>query len=118
MTRWTLSVLATVLVLGLGAAAVARTAGWRSERLSVLVAVVAQWLAAYVLWSFAGGLALRWGVLVAYEPVLFTALALPAAVWHYRTRVTTGPERARVVFVAGQLVWLVIVLARNGLFAT
>jgi hypothetical protein len=36
--------------------------------------------------------------------------------WHYRVRLARGREQGLVVFVGGQLVWLVIVLVQNGVF--
>jgi hypothetical protein len=49
-----------------------------------------------------------------YDGPLFLGVALVLGIWHYRARLAS-PERGRIVFVAGQLAWLVIVLVRNGL---
>jgi hypothetical protein len=68
------------------------------------------------LWGLVGGLAVRSGVLSVYEPGLYAVLAVAAGIWQYRTRVRTGPERGRLIFVGSQLLWLVILLAQNGLF--
>lgn len=116
MTRWTLPTLALVLIVGLFGVSLARALGWSGSRASSLVSVVAQWLTAWALWSLAGGLALRVGLLDVYEPTAFTALALVGGIWHYRTVVHSGRERGRVIFVGVQLVWLVVLLVQNGVF--
>ncbi len=64
MTRWVLAALGLVLVLGLVVAAAARFLGRPGSRASIVVSVVASWLGAWILWSFAGGLLVRGGVLV------------------------------------------------------
>ena len=116
MTRWAL--LTFVVIMGLGAAGVlvARFFGRSDSRASVLVSVVAHWLAAYVLWTFAGGLGQRYGVLAAYDSYLFVILAVVVGYWHYRIRLARGPEPGLAVFVAGQLAWLVVLLVQNGVF--
>jgi hypothetical protein len=117
MTRWTVAV-GAVLVLGaVVAVTVARALGWSGSRLSMLGSVIALWLTAYVLWGFAGGLAAHYGLLARYDGGLFAALALAGAAWQYRTQVRRGRDRGLTVFVAGQLLWLVVVMARNGLLA-
>jgi hypothetical protein len=116
VTRWAFATLAAVLVVGAVSIMAARFFGRSGSRASVLVSVVAHWLAAYVLWNFAGGLALHYGILGAYPGWLFAAVALAGGVWHYRTAVRGGRERGLTVFVGAQLAWLVIVLAQNGLF--
>ena len=114
MIRWALLGALVVIALGAIEAAIARMRGTRAARVSSLVAVIVQWLAAYVLWTFAGGLAMHAGLVTVYQPALFLVLALVAGVWHYRARVALNRERARVIFIAGQLVWLVILLVQNG----
>lgn len=116
MTRWAL--LTFVVIFGLGAAAVlvARFFGRAESRASILVSVIAHWLAAYVLWTFAAGLARHYGAIANYDAYLFVLLAVIVGFWHYRTRVTRGREQGLAVFVAGQLAWLVILLAQNGVF--
>ena len=94
----------------------ARFLGKSGSRGAALVSVIAQWLAAYVLWSFAGGLALRHGLLEVYHPALFGVIAIAAGYWHYRVLVRAGREQGRMVFVGCQLAWLVFLLAENGLF--
>ena len=116
MIRWALLTAAAIVALSAIEAAVARMLGARASRVSSLIAVVVQWLAAYVLWAFAGGLAVHYGLLSVYEPAFFVALAIVAGVWHYRARVTVGRERGRVIFVGSQLLWLVILLLQNGAF--
>ncbi len=103
-------------VLGEAAEAATRRLARVGARLSIMASVVAYWLAAYVLWTFAGGLALRYGALTAYDGPLFAVIAVVAGLWHYRTYVRAGRQQALVVFVGVQLAWLVIVLARNGAF--
>lgn len=118
MTRWALGTLLAVLLAGGAAVAVARLLGRSGTRASVAVSVAAHWLGAWALWNFAGGLALHFGVLGAYDAPLFALLALVLGYWQYRARVTAGPEPALAVFVGGQLVWLLVVLARNGLLGS
>lgn len=114
MTRWALLALVAVLLAGAAAVGVARFLGLSGSRASILVSVTAQWLGAWVLWSFAGGLAVRHGVLERYDGALLGLLALGLGWWQYRTRLVAGPERARAVFVGGQLAWLGFVLFQNG----
>ncbi|MGH7388802.1 MAG: hypothetical protein ACREM3_05010 [Candidatus Rokuibacteriota bacterium] len=117
MTRAAVATLAALLLAGVLSVAIARLLGRSGSRASLLVSVLAQWLGAYAVWTFAGGLALRAGVLGVYDGTLFALLALVLGFWQYRVRVTSGPERALMVFVGGQIAWLVIVAAQNGLFA-
>ena len=107
--------LAALLVAGLGALALARLLGRSGSRASIAVSVVAQWLGAYVLWNFAGGLARHYGALAVYDGTLFGLLALGMGFWQYRTRLRAGREPALAVFVGGQLAWLAIVGVQNGL---
>jgi hypothetical protein len=117
MTRWAL-VLSVVLLAGsIITVAVARRLGQSGSRPSVLVSVVASWLAAWALWGFVGGLAARYGLLDRYDGTLFAALAVTAGVWQYRTQVRQGRDRGLTVFVAAQILWLVVVMARNGVLA-
>ena len=116
MIRWALLGAAAVVLLGALETLAARFLGVRVARVSSLMTVIVQWLAAYVLWTFAGGLAMHAGFLTVYQPLLFVGLALIVGAWHYRARVAASHERARVIFVAGQLVWLVILLIQNGAF--
>jgi hypothetical protein len=116
MTRWVLVTSLAILGLGVGTVLLARFFGRSGSRASILVSVISHWLAAYVLWTFAAGLGHRYGLLSAYEPYLFLVLAIVVGVWHYRVRVTRGREPGLVVFVGGQLAWLVIVLVQNGVF--
>ena len=116
MTRWALLSFVGLLALGAATVLVARFFGRSDSRASVLVSVVAHWLAAYVLWTFAAGLAQRYGVLAAYDSYFFVVLAVVVGYWHYRVRIARGREPGLVVFVGGQLAWLVILLVRNGTF--
>jgi hypothetical protein len=116
MTRWALLTFVAILALGAAAVLVARFFGRSDSRASVLVSVIAHWLAAYVLWTFAAGLAHRYGVVAAYDSYLFVLLAVVVGYWHYRIRIARGREQGLVVFVGGQLAWLVILLVQNGVF--
>lgn len=115
MTRWALAVLVSTLLVGVATIVVARVLGKSGSRASVAVSIVAHWLAAYVLWSFLGGLALRYGVLSAYDGALFALLAIGVGYWQYVTAVTRGRSRGFVVFAGGQLAWLLILLYQNGM---
>jgi hypothetical protein len=116
VTRWIVGTLAALVLSGIGLVSLARALGWSGSRLSVLVSVLAQWLAAWLVWGVAGHLAVTAGLLDRYEPALFAAIGLFAGLWQYRAAVGAARERARVVFVGAQLLWLVIVLAQNGVF--
>ena len=118
MTRWAVLTLVAVLVLGAGAVALARFLGKSGSRPAVLVSVVAQWLGAWVVWSFVGGLALHYGVLATYEGPWFAAVALLGAIAHYRIQVRAGREQGLMVFVGAQLLWLVVVLLQNGVLGS
>jgi len=115
VTRWALAVLVSTLLIGAATVFVARALGKSGSRASVAVSVVAHWLGAYVLWSFLGGLALHYGFVSAYDTALFGILAVAAGYWQYVTVVTRGRHRGLVVFVAGQLAWLIILLYQNGM---
>lgn len=117
MTRIAVAALVVVLLLTGATVALARVRGESGSRASMLLSVVAHWLAAYALWTLAGAVALHWGLLHAYDATWFAVLALGLGVWQYRTRVRAGPEPALAIFVAGQLVWLLIVGAQNGLLS-
>ena len=112
--RWVIGALLVVVALAVLAAVAARVLGRSGSRGSVLGSVVTSWLGAWMLWTFAGGLALRYGLLSVYDSSVFTALAVAGGYWQYRTQVRRGREPGLGVFVAGQLVWLLIVMARNG----
>jgi hypothetical protein len=116
VTRIALAALGLVLVAGAAMVVRARLSGQSGSRGSILLSVVAGWLAAYALWTFAGGLALSGGLLQAYDSTAFAVLGLGLGAWQYRTRLHAGREPALAIFVAGQLAWLVIVGAQNGLF--
>ena len=116
MTRWALLTFVVILGLGTTAVLVARFFGHSESRASILVSVIAHWLAAYVLWTFAGGLAYRYGALTAPDSYVFVLLAVVVGFWHYRIRVERGREQGLAVFVAGQLAWLILLLVQNGAF--
>jgi hypothetical protein len=117
VTRWAFIVTAVLIAGGVGAVWWARARGKSGSRASVLVSVLSGWLAAYVLWSLAGGLAARYGVLATYNGPLFAAVAVVAGTWQYHTQVRQGRERGLTIFVAAQLVWLVVVVVQNGVLA-
>ena len=79
-----------------------------------MISVLTGWLGAWVLWSFAGGLAARHGLLSTYDGSLFAIVAAVGGLWQYRTQLHQGRERGLAVFVAGQLIWLGVVLVQNG----
>jgi hypothetical protein len=116
MIRWALVAVLVLVILAVASVAIARLLGRSESRASILLSVIAHWLGAYVLWTFAAGLAHRYGVLVAYDSSWFVLLALIVGFWQYRVRLARGREPGLAVFVGGQLAWLVIVLARNGAF--
>lgn len=114
MTRWALLTLGAFILLGVLGVAAARFFGKSGGRLSIQVTIIAQWLAAYVLWSFAAGLATKYRLIGDYEAGWFVLFAVVAGWWHYRVRVTAGAERGLAIFVGAQLVWLAVVLYRSG----
>jgi len=116
VTRWALLTFVVIFGLGTAVVLVARFFGRSESRASILVSVVAHWLAAYVLWTFAAGLAHHYGAIADYDSYLFVLLAVVVGFWHYRIRVERGREQGLTVFVAGQLAWLVILLVQNGVF--
>ena len=116
MTRWALLTFLAILILGAATVLVARFFGRTESRASILVSVIAHWLAAYVLWTFAAGLAHRYGVLAAYDTYLFVVLAGIVGFCHYRVHLARGREQGLVVLVGGQLAWLVLALVQNGVF--
>ena len=116
MIKFVLLTFLTILALGMAVTVAGRFFGRTESRASILVSVIAHWLAAYVLWTFGAGLAHRYGVLTAYDSYLFVILAVVVGFWHYRTRLERGRQQGLAVFVGGQLAWLVILLVQNGLF--
>jgi hypothetical protein len=115
--RWVWLTAGLLVLLGLIGLGTARLVGRRGSRASALLAVVSGWLAAWVLWGFAGGLAARYGVLQTYDSTPFAILAIAGGIWQYRTHVRKGREPALAVFVGGQLVWLGVVLVQNGVLS-
>jgi hypothetical protein len=96
--------------------AVARAFGKCGSRLSVAVSLVSLWLAAWVLWTFAAGLAACWRAIAWYDSRLFGVFALAGGVWHYRTHVRAGRDRGLAVF-GERLAGLFILLIQNGAFS-
>lgn len=113
-----MAVVGAVIALGLARAALGRLLDRPGSRAAVLVSVGAGWLGAWVLWSFAGSLATRAGLLASYDDSLFSVIVLGGAFWQYRTAVQQGRERGLVIFVGLQLAWLVVVLVQNGLLSS
>lgn len=114
MKRWIWLAGGVVIVGSLLALVASRALGRQGSRPAALISVVTGWLAAWVLWSFAGGLAAREGLLETYDGTLFALIALAGGAWQYRAQLTQGRERGLVVFVGAQLVWLLVVLVQNG----
>lgn len=117
MTRASLAALALLVLAGGGAVALGRRRRGSSPRASLALSVLAQWLGAYVLWTFAGGLLLTAGVIGRYDATLFGLLALALGLWQYRVRRQAGRDAAVLVFLGGQVAWLVVVLVQNGFFS-
>jgi hypothetical protein len=113
VSRWAWLVAGVAVVAGLVALGAARAAGRQGSRPATLVSVVTMWLAAWVLWAFAGMLATHFA-LATYDSTLFSVLALAGGVWQYRTQVRQGRQSGLAVFVAGQLLWFGVVLWQNG----
>jgi hypothetical protein len=114
VTKWALVTLGAFILLGVIGVATARFFGKSGSRLSTQVSVAAHWLAAYVLWSFAAGLAEKYRLIADYEAGWFVLFAVVGGWWHYRVLVASGTERGLAVFVGAQLVWLAVILLRNG----
>jgi hypothetical protein len=117
MKRWVWLIGGLLVLVGLVGLWTARLTGRRGSRFSALITVVSAWLAAWVLWGFVGGLAAHYGALQTYDSTLFAVLAIAGGVWQYRTYVRKGREPALAVFVGGQLIWLVVILVRNGVLS-
>jgi hypothetical protein len=111
--RWLWLLIGTLVAGGLVSIAAARLTGRRGSRPATLVSVVTMWLAAWVLWGFAGGLAAHYGVLT-YDGTLFTLVAAGGGIWQYRTQIRQGRQQGLAIFVAAQLLWLGVVLWQNG----
>ena len=117
MTRWALATLAGLFLLGIAAVTLARLFGKSGSRASVGLSVIAHWLAAYVLWSFAAGLAVSAGLLTTYQTAAFAAICLLGALFQYRAHLQAGRDRGLAIFFGVQLAWLVFVLLQNGMLA-
>jgi hypothetical protein len=117
VTRWTVATLVVVFVVGAVSLFVARMFGASGTRAAAMITIASHWIAAWMLWTFVGGLLLQTGVLVAYESALFPVIALAGAWLQYRALVSGARDRARAIFVGVQLAWLVVLLARNGVFS-
>jgi len=117
VTRWALATLGALLILGVVTVAVARFFGKSGSRASIGVSIAARWLAVYVLWGFAGGLALTYGLLATYDAPAFAVIGLLGAVCEYRAHVRVGRQRGLAIFVGVQTAWLVFVLFQNGMLA-
>ena len=117
MTRLSLATLAALFVIGAAGIVLARFFGASGSRPAAIVTVASHWIAAWMLWTFAAGIAVRAGLMTVYEPALFAVVALGAAWFQYGALAGGAHDRARAIFVGGQLAWLVVVLAQNGLFS-
>lgn len=117
MTRWGFATLAALLVAGAAGVFIARFFGASGSRAAAMVTVASHWIAAWVLWTFAAGIAMRAGMITDYESGIFGVVALAGAWLQYRALADGLRDRARAILVGGQLGWLVVVLIQNGLFA-
>ena len=117
MRRWIWLAGGVVIVGSLLTLGASRLIGRTGSRPATVVSVVTGWLAAWVLWSFTGGLAARHGLLETYDGTLFAVVAVVGGFWQYRTQLHQGRERGLAVFVAAQLLWLGVVLLQNGVLA-
>jgi hypothetical protein len=106
-----LVVLCSLLALG-----AARMTGRQGSRPATLISVVTAWLGAWVVWGFVGGLASQYGFAI-YDGTLFALLAVAGAAWQYRVQTRQGRQPGLAVFVAGQLLWLGMVLYQNGVLS-
>ncbi len=114
MRRWIWLAGGVVIACSLLALFGSRLLGRPGSRPATLLSVVTGWLAAWVLWSFAGGLAARHGLLETYDGSLFALVAVAGGLWQYRTQLRQGREVGLAIFVGAQLVWLGVVLLQNG----
>ena len=117
MKRWIWLAGGVVIAGSLLALVASRALGRQGSRPATLLSVVTGWLAAWVLWSFAGGLAARHGLLATYDGTLFALVAVAGAFWQYRAQLRQGREVGLAVFVGAQLLWLGVVLVQNGILA-
>ena len=78
MTKWALVMLGVFILLGVAGIATARFFGKSGSRLSIQVSVAAHWLSAYVLWSFAAGMAAKYRLIADYEAGWFALFAIVA----------------------------------------
>jgi hypothetical protein len=115
--RWIWLAGGVVIAGSLLALVASRALGRQGSRPATLLSVVTGWLAAWVLWSFAGGLAARHGLLATYDGTLFALVAVAGAFWQYRAQLRKGREVGLAVFVGAQLLWLGVVLVQNGILA-
>jgi hypothetical protein len=115
--RWVWLVAGLLVVVGVTGLGVARLTGRKGSRPSALLTVISGWLAAWILWGFAGGLAAHYGALDKYDGTLFVILAIAGGIWQYRTHVRRGREPALAIFVGGQLLWLSVILFQNGVLS-
>jgi hypothetical protein len=113
--RWAWLTGGALVVGGLLAIGAARITGRPGSRAATLVSVVTGWLGAWALWTCLGGLAHHYD-LARYEGTPFALVAVAGAVWQYRVQTRQGRQNGLAVFVAGQLVWLAVVLWQNGVF--
>jgi hypothetical protein len=115
MTRLALAFALTLVVGSMFVVWLARRLGRSGSRASILISVVAGWIAAWTIWSMIGGLAAHYGVIERYDSTIFAALAIGAGIVQYNTQVRQGRERGLAIFVGAQLLWLAVVMVRNGL---
>src|SRR5258708_10090855 len=112
MSRWALATLVVLFLLGAGAVALARLFGKSGSRASIGVSIIAHWLGAYVLWSFAAGLGLTAGMLTTYQSAAFPGICLLGAVFLYRAHLQAGRHSMLAIFVGVQLAMPLICLVQ------
>ena len=115
MTKWALVTVGAFILLGLVGVATARFFGKSGSKLSIQISVAAHWFAAYVLWSFAAGLAVKYRLISEYEAGWFVLFGLVGGWVQYRARLAGDAERGLAIFVGAQLVWLLLILYGNRL---
>ena len=81
MRRWIWLAGGVVIAGSLLALFASRLLGRPGSRSATLLSVVTSWLGAWVLWSFAGGLAARHGLLGTYDGSLFALVATSCIVF-------------------------------------
>ncbi len=115
-------VLVTLLIVPLMAAAVLGLLNWffrrRGSDFSLLVSVVSQWLVAYLAWTLITGVVQSLTGLdepggARYLRFGFLPLAAILGTWQYRLARAGATRQAARVFLWGQMVWLLLLVAEH-----